>query len=54
VLGEPSRDGEPDPLRRSCDERPLAGQIEQFECHGGTFSMHLVARFNQFARTLIS
>jgi hypothetical protein len=42
MLGEPSRDGEPDPLRRSRDERPLAGQIEQFECHGGTFSMHLV------------
>ena len=42
MLGEPSRDGEPDPLGRSGDERPLAGQIEQFECHGETFSMHLV------------
>ena len=42
MLGEPSRDSEPDPLGRSCDERPLAGQIEQFECHGGTISMQLV------------
>jgi hypothetical protein len=39
MLGEPSRNGEPDSLGRSCDERALAGQVEQFKCHGGTFSM---------------
>jgi hypothetical protein len=31
----PSRNGErePDALRRAGDERPLASQFEQFECH---------------------
>ncbi len=39
MLGEPSRDSEPDTLGRPCDERAFAGQVEQFKCHGGTFSM---------------
>ena len=33
MLGEPAGDGEPDALRRSSDERPLARQIEQLKCH---------------------
>jgi len=36
MLGEPSRNGEPDSLGRSGDERSFAGQVEQFKCHGGT------------------
>ena len=37
MLGEPSRNREPNSLGRSCDERSFARQVEQFKCHGGTF-----------------
>jgi hypothetical protein len=33
VFGKTSREREPDALRRTRDERPLAGQFEQFKCH---------------------
>jgi hypothetical protein len=33
MVGEALRDRKSDALGRTCDERPLAGQIEQFECH---------------------
>jgi hypothetical protein len=33
VFGKTLREREPDALRRARDERPLAGQFEQFKCH---------------------
>src|SRR5581483_10542305 len=39
VLGEPTRDGEPDTLGRSGDKGALACEIEQFKCHGTMFSI---------------
>jgi hypothetical protein len=38
MLSEPSSNGQPNSLRRSGDERAFAVQIEQFKCHGTTFS----------------
>jgi hypothetical protein len=33
VLGQALCEREPDALRRAGDQRPLAGQFEQFKCH---------------------